>query len=281
MRCLILGASGLLGTQLANQCEQRRLPWLGTAYNHPDSFHIPLDLRDTENLLEVLQDYQPEVTFLAADAPTSSVLALAQVSRELRSRLVSFSPESVFGECRFACKEAEPTPGSSTLARRKIEQEELLKELLPEQHLIVRTSCLFGPELQKCKQIANWLKSWEMGSTITVAEDRYFQPTFAPDLAKNVLQLCQVGFVGTIHLVGPERHTEFSFARLASHLLGYDMDLVEGCPAAELLPDDQPLQPWLDRQLMRLTVGPKAIRSTADGLRQVKQAVPQRLTRAA
>jgi dTDP-4-dehydrorhamnose reductase len=281
MRCFILGASGLLGSQLAAQCDQRRFPWLGTTCSQIVPFHVPLDLRDSENLQELLEDYQPEVTFLAADAPTKSVKFLAQKLRSQQSRLVFFSRDEVFGECQNACREDEPRVGTSKLALAKREQEDLIRELLPDQHLIVRSSWLFGPQMNQNRMLSQWLDQWERGETVNVSQDRYGQPTFAPDLAKNVLDLVKNCFHGTIHLVGPERHTEFSFARLACHLLGYDMDLVEAKPTSELPSQERPLSPWLDRFLMRNTVGSKAIRPTADALRQLRQAVSQPMLRAA
>ena len=71
-------------------------------------------------------------------------------------------------------------------------------------------------------------------------------------------QLAKLGQTGTVHVVGPDRHTEFTFARLAAHVLGADTDLVVGRPAADLGDDSpRPGRVWLDRFKLRTLLGPQ------------------------
>ena len=66
MRCLILGATGQIGSHLAAACADRGLAHLGTWYRYPHSDYVPLDVRDADGVEELIADYQPDVTFLAA-----------------------------------------------------------------------------------------------------------------------------------------------------------------------------------------------------------------------
>ena len=91
-----------------------------------------------------------------------------------------------------------------------------------------------------------------------------------PDLAEVAVELARLGQTGTFHVVGPDRHTEFTFARLAAHVLGYDVDLIRGAPAVEFAADPRPSRVWLDRFKLRSILGPRAIRGTADGLRALR-----------
>jgi dTDP-4-dehydrorhamnose reductase len=111
------------------------------------------------------------------------------------------------------------------------------------------------------------------GEPVVAATDRHGHPTFAPDLVEVALELVRLGEAGTVHAVGPDRHTEFTFARLAAHLLGADVDRVEPC--------SRPGRVWLDRFKLRSLLGPRAIRGVGDGLRVVRsRLLPTPLTSA-
>ena len=66
MRCLIIGSSGQVGTQLVAACDDRDLVHTGTYYRRPIVGALPLDLRDDEALDELFDDFEPDVTFLPA-----------------------------------------------------------------------------------------------------------------------------------------------------------------------------------------------------------------------
>jgi dTDP-4-dehydrorhamnose reductase len=68
MRCLILGASGQVGHQIASACDDRGFDWSGTYYRRPVSGLNGLDLRDSDALTQLFDQYEPDVTFLSAAA---------------------------------------------------------------------------------------------------------------------------------------------------------------------------------------------------------------------
>ena len=104
-----------------------------------------------------------------------------------------------------------------------------------------------------------------------MATDRHGQPTYGPDLAEVAVELARLGQTGTVHVVGPDRHTEFTFARLAAHVFGHDVDLIRGVPAAEFADDPRPSRVWLDRFKLRTVLGPRAVRGAAEGLRALRR----------
>lgn len=264
MRCLLLGSTGLIGSHLAAACDGRQLPWLGTTYQQSCKFRVPLDLRDAEAVNELLHDYQPDITFLTAPTDLAAVERLVENLRAVRSKLVLFSPAEVFGPCRTAQRETDTPQGSSPRARLILQQEQLAQQRL-EEVLIIRSSGVFGSEPTPRGPLSRWAAAWEQGQSVVACDQQLFQPTYAPDLAKVVLDLVQANVRGIFHIVGAERHSEFSFARLAAHVFGYDMDLVH--PIRRTTEEHSP---WLDRQPLRERFGSKAIRSTADGLRALK-----------
>ena len=290
MRCLILGATGQLGANLHSTCDQLGLPRLGTWYSFPHAEHVPLDVRDADAVYELVADYQPDVTFLTAgitcpgyaeafpdhcaEVAIDGTRIVADAVARHGGSLVTFSTDEVFGECRSARREEDPLAPAGVLARAHADAERIVRLILPDRHLIVRTGWVYGPEERGRNIACRLARRFADGRTVPSATDRHGQPTYGPDLAAAVVELVRQSHSGTIHVVGPDRHTEFTFARQAAHVLGFDADLIEGQPAADL-GDDRPPRGlvWLDRYQLRAALGPRAIRSTADGLRALRTAI--------
>jgi dTDP-4-dehydrorhamnose reductase len=286
MRCLILGATGQIGADLVTACADRELAHLGTYYRYPHSEYAPLDVRDADAVEELIADYQPDVTFLAAGLTCGGYaeafpdecrqvtvegtrLVADAVSRH-GGTLVRFSSDEVFGECPTARREEDPLNPVGVLARCHTEAEAVVRNVLPDQHLIVRTGWVYGPEERGRNRGCRLAKSLAAGKSFEMATDRHGQPTYGPDLAEVAVELARLGQSGTVHVVGPDRHTEFTFARLAAHVFGHDVDLVRGVPAAESGDDPRPSRVWLDRFKLRTVLGPRAIRGAAEGLRALR-----------
>src|SRR5687767_441113 len=121
MRCLVLGATGQIGSHLIAACADRGLAHLGTYYRWPHPEYAPLDVRDVDSVDELIADYQPDVTFLAAGWTSGGYaetrpdecrqvmvegprLVAGAVARHGGS-LVLFSSDEVFGECPTARRE--------------------------------------------------------------------------------------------------------------------------------------------------------------------------------
>ena len=280
MRTLILGASGLIGSHLAAACTTRDLEWLGTSLRN--SNHIGVDIRNTDAVTEIVQDYKPDVTFLAAGLPSSDYAEAfpdecdAVVTRGTRNvaeavaatggRLVSFHTDELFHTARTArVEDATPAPGNA-FARAHLAAENCIRELLPTRHLIARTSWVFGPESRRCPANAILRRLRRQDECLADA-NLHGHPTYAPDLAEVALQLAQVGETGTLHLAGPDRQTKFTFARLVAQVFGHDAGMVEISAEVGTV---RPANVWLDRRKLKSLVGANAVRTTADGLRAMR-----------
>lgn len=293
-RCLILGASGLIGSHLLNACQEASIPHQGTSYrfNHVDFW--PLDLRDTHAVEDVIADYEPDIVFLAAGWSDSGyaechpkecrsiiVDGTRNVAKAVASQggsLVVFSSSEVFGDHSGTRHEDDPTVPINVRAEAHAEAEAIVREMLPESHLIVRTNMVFGRDDRGRSRVAGWLRRWTRGQTIEVTTDCQCQPTPASDLASTALQLAEMNVTGTIHIVGPDRHTESTFARLVAHIHGHDVDTIRTAPAEEL-DDPRPLGIALSRTRLRQLLGSQTVRKPAEALRAMRDA--HRLTHAA
>jgi dTDP-4-dehydrorhamnose reductase len=283
LRSLILGATGLIGSSLIAECEMHCRTHLGTCYRKPQTDHVPLDVRDAEAVTDLVADLEPEVVFLAAGVTDPGYAGLhpdecrevvvegagnvAAAVRRLGGRLVFFSPDLVFGGCRTARREDDTPAPDSTLGWMYAEAETVVRTELPGRHLIARTSCVYGPDRGVAVRVLSRLAA---GDHAPAATDRHVQPTYSGDLAAAVFELAARGYAGTFHVVGPERMTEFTFARLLAFVYRHDADLVTRATAAELGDDVRPSSPWLDRGKLRSVLGPSAVRFPADGLRAVR-----------
>jgi dTDP-4-dehydrorhamnose reductase len=299
MRCLIIGASGQVGGQLVSAAADRGLTFLGTAYRRPHPDYTPLDLRDDDAVHDLIDDLEPDVTFLPAaltyvDYAESNAAECAAVNvagartvaagvARTGGRLVLFSTDHVFGECPHAMREDDPTDPQSVYAKTKVLAEEAVREELPDRHLILRTSWVFGPDESGKNFARSAVRRLGRGESVVVANDQSGQPTYGPDLADAAMELAKLAATGTYHVVGPDRHTKFTFARLIAHVFGFDADLVVGVPTEELDQDaPRPKDVWLDRFKLRALLGPNALRRPAEGLRELRESLrPAAVRRAA
>lgn len=290
MRCLIIGSSGQVGTQLVAACDDRDLVHTGTYYRRPVVGAQPLDLRDDEALDELFDDFEPDVTFLPAaethvdraeqnadeclDLNVAGPHRVAERVARSGGRLVFFSTDHVFAECQRAMTERDPLAPQSIYAKSKAAAETAIRQILPQRHLILRASWVFGPDESGKNFACSTVQRLGRGETVTVANDQFGQPTYGPDLADAALELVGMGAYGTFHIVGPDRHSKFTFARLIAHVFGYDCDLVRGVPSHQMNQRaPRPKNVWLSNHALAKVIGPHAVRRPGLGLRELRDTV--------
>ena len=282
MRCLILGGTGRIGSTFLASCNRRGLPHLGTYYRRFDTKCEPLDTLDADSLRTLVDDYVPNAIVCAM--PTGIPGALDHVLTAAKTsgcKLVYFSGDGVLGECRVARREEDPLKPVGELAEQQATDEREIREQLPESHLIIRTSRVYGGVCRS--EPARFIrKTLAKGQTWAADTVRFTMPTYAPDLAEVTLDLLTHGHTGTFHVAGPDKHTDFSFARMIAHVYDLDADLIE--PLTEE-GETRPTQVWLDRFKVRSLFGTNAVRTVGLALRAMRDEQhhlqPLRIARAA
>ncbi|MEO2088709.1 MAG: sugar nucleotide-binding protein [Gemmataceae bacterium] len=270
MRTLILGGTGTLGSAVASACDRRQLPHLTTSYRGA-SESAPLDVRDADAVRELIADYQPEATVFAAPLDESAGVGnVAKVVADVGGALVLFSSPEVFSADRRAFREDDAVQPTGDRGEAFAAAERLVRDTLPERHLIVRTCDVF--DAARFGHVGRIVHALSRFDPVASHPRRTVIPTFAPDVAEVALDLLRHGHTGTFHAVGPERHTPFTFARLVAHLFGYDADLVV---ADELAGEGTPTRPFLDRTRLKTLLGANALRRPADALRAVRAALTE------
>jgi dTDP-4-dehydrorhamnose reductase len=224
---MLFGASGLLGQDLVKALTseqmtsgQRTSDQL-TALSSKDA-----DLRDRPRIREVISNSRPDWIILSAaytdvDGCESNrdlafavnfegAINVAEAAREAKSRMLFLSTDYVFdGSKRSPYEASDARNPTGVYGESKARAEERLLEILPEV-CIARTSWLFGHG-GKCFP-ATILKLASTRPELSVVNDQRGSPTFTPDLAAALVQLCRASAQGIVHVTNAESCTWYDFA---------------------------------------------------------------------
>jgi dTDP-4-dehydrorhamnose reductase len=283
-RVLIVGGTGQVGSQLVHLAAVREMTVCATSRQRTQMSLLNLDLRNQADIAAVLADLEPDVVFLPAALTNmeyaethveecwatnvAGPAALARTIARQHGKLVFFSTDHVFGEATRPLSETSRVAPSSIYARSKAAAEAVIRDVLPTRHLILRTSWVFGPDEQRKNFVCRAVDTLRRGERLRVPSDQFGQPTFSEDLAQAALDLWDQGVCGTYHLVGPDRWTRAQFAVQIADIFGLDVDLIDAVPTDQLgQRAPRPLQVWLARNKVSVTLGRDGIRSTAAALR--------------
>jgi dTDP-4-dehydrorhamnose reductase len=135
---------------------------------------------------------------------------VARAAQAAGARLLFLSSDYVFdGAKRSPYEITDARDPITVYGKSKAQAEERLLEILPKV-CIVRTSWLFGHG-GKCFP-ATILKLASTRPEISVVNDQRGSPTFTPDLAKALVQLCRANAQGLVHATNFGDCTWFDFA---------------------------------------------------------------------
>ncbi len=239
MKVLVTGASGLLGAHIAagfaashQVTGADRNAWWG---DRPLPF-LKCDLNEPAAVRDAMAATRPDAVIHCAgladvDAcernPDLAFLTNVVLTRNLVSEtpsgclFVYISTDSVFsGDSRFWPEDHKPAP-RNVYARSKLQGEEEARKL--RDHLIIRTN-FYGWSSGRKKTSAEWLyRALAAGEAITLFEDFYFTPIYAPDLVRILGTVIDRGARGVLHLAGRDRVSKYSFGETMARLMGVSM----------------------------------------------------------
>jgi dTDP-4-dehydrorhamnose reductase len=218
MKVTIFGASGLLGKALMRE-------WSGDEVIGLTSRDA--DIRDASQVQSALERTRPDWIVLSAaytdvdgceshqelafSVNRDGAVNVAQAAKLAGARLLFLSSDYVFdGEKTIPYETADSRNPQSVYGRSKAEAELRLPDLLPEV-CIARTSWLFGAG-GKCFP-DTILKLAANRSSLDVVNDQRGCPTYCPDLARAIIQLCRRQASGIVHVTNAGDCSWFEFAR--------------------------------------------------------------------
>lgn len=217
-RVLLIGASGQLGHALEKRFSTSSLTT--ASYRHVRTRDLKVDLGDFETMELVLRDIRPDVILIAGAMchldrcvrepelcdriNTLGPGRIASYASEHNARVVFFSTDHVFDGAKTSYTESDSVNPLNVYSRSKARAEELLRETLPQAHLIVRTGWVYGPDMQRRNFILGLIDRLSAGQEVIVPSDQWGSPTYTEDLAEATHYLLSRGAFGTFHATGPE-----------------------------------------------------------------------------
>jgi dTDP-4-dehydrorhamnose reductase len=216
----IIGAEGMLGRAVLKICAARGISATGTGKREAD---ITLKEVLTLKALEISpthivncaaytdvdgaqREYEKAWNINAQGAQN-----VAEVAQSIGARLIHISTDFVFdGMSAHSYSEEGDVQPVNAYGKSKWEGEQRILDAYPEA-CIIRTSWLFGSGGKNFfSSLLNWLKAKE---EVSVANDQWGRPTYAPDLAYAIMDLLDQK--GIFHFANYDAASRFEIAQFA------------------------------------------------------------------
>ena len=282
-RILLIGASGQVGSALAGEFAGGALVTASHRHARPDD--IRLDLGDRVVIERALHDVQPDLVLVAGAMcnaeqcelepdtceriNTGGPAVIAEYARDRGARVVFFSTDHVFDGANERYVESDAPNPLYAYARSKARAEVVIREMLPDQHLIVRTGWVYGPDAERRNFALRLVDRITGRETVVVPSDQWGSPTYTDDLARATRFLVERGAVGTYHATGPDFLDRGTLALSICEQFGLDRDAVILRPTRELgQVARRSLRVRLDCDKLR-RAGAPAFRGVVEGLRSL------------
>jgi len=247
---LVIGASGLVGGHLMNAITQAGHDAIGTYYKHPVDGMRQLDIRDYDDVVWVARKISPAIIYLPAavsnvdycelqpyDAYMVNVMGVHNVVQSalvVGAKLVYFSSDYIFDGKSGPYYERSVANPVCEYGWQKVLAEHYVMSCMLD-YLIIRTTVVYGWERQDKNFICGLVKTLGEGRIFKVPMDQIGSPTYAPNLARAVVQLATVACARRIyHVAGPKRVDRYEFAREAARVFGLDSDLIQPVVTSDL-----------------------------------------------
>lgn len=218
MKWAILGSSGMLGSEFTTQLIEEDCA--GFTKNN-------LDITNYNQVRQLLRGFDVVVNCAAwtnVDAaeefPESAyavneqgVRNVALVCQEQGSRLIQFSTDYVFsGQSNVPYEVDDKPEPQSVYGLSKLAGENVVREILPNSHLIIRTAWLYGH--YGSNFVKTILKLEKIQDDLKVVNDQIGQPTWVHDVVKKVIEINDVQVdASTFHVTNSGQASWYEFAQ--------------------------------------------------------------------
>jgi dTDP-4-dehydrorhamnose reductase len=236
MKILVTGSNGQLGTELVTRYSERPSDELFVG-DLPD-----IDITSELSIASTFASIAPDVVINcaawtavdAAEEKESSAFTvnaegpaiLATYCARAGARLVQISTDYVFeGDASEPYRE-DSQPGPITAyGRTKLAGENFVRELLPDNHIVIRTAWLYSPTGHNF--VKTIVKAQRDRETLSVVTDQIGQPTSASDLADQIVTLLDTySGSGIFHGTNSGVTSWFEFARAIMTEIGEDPERI-------------------------------------------------------
>lgn len=231
MRFLIVGGSGLLGSELTRRCStaghEVAATYLTRSGETTGVDWSPLDVRRREDVDALISAFRPDVIINAAyqqaDWATTAIGAanVALAAAAAGGRLVHVSSDAVFsGAATHYDETCVPDP-ITPYGAAKAAAETAVSAIAPAA-VIARTSLIIGDGDSPHEALVHSLATGEVGGMLFTDDVRC--PVYVGDLAAGLLELAASGYHGIHHLAGADAVSRFELGLLIARRDGLDAD---------------------------------------------------------
>jgi dTDP-4-dehydrorhamnose reductase len=241
-RVALIGGNGQLGSDINRIWADSKLGRSGMELI--SLTHAEFEVTDKERVRSVLSGIQPSLVINTAafhrvdDCEKQAeeafavngvaVKYLAEVCGELGATLMHFSTDYVFsGRTKKPYLEEDSTNPVSAYGISKEAGEHFLRYSLPDNHILIRSSGLYGYAGASGKGgnfVETMVRLAREERPIRVVNDQRCTPTYTLDLATVLIDLIEAGGRGTFHITNSGDCTWFEFAREVFAILGLSPD---------------------------------------------------------
>jgi dTDP-4-dehydrorhamnose reductase len=228
MRLLVIGAAGMLGTDL--------LAAARAAGHETTGLDLPeIDITDPDGTRAIVAGHEPDAVIncaaytnvdgAEADEETATRINgpgagnVAAAATAAGAHVVQVSTDYVFdGEATEPWREDAPTGPRTAYGRSKLAGERAVAHAAPGSHAIVRTAWLFGPHGKNF--VDTMLRLGGERDEVNVVDDQRGCPTYAGHLAAALVEIAERRLNGILHTAGGGECTWYDLATAAFERTG-------------------------------------------------------------
>lgn len=272
MKALVIGASGQLGATLLRVLERNGVDAVGTYHARAVNGSVQLDVTDEAATSRWIREIKPDVVFLAVNTPggvdaceddpdatwvlhVKGTTHVAAAAARVQAGVVYYSTDYIFdGQAGPYSEEDQPRP-ISAYGKSKWEAEKVVQSLVFN-HLIVRTTAVFGWNRASRNFAMQVWENLQAGRSLRVPDDQWCNPTLVDYLAEVSVRLVRMGAQGIFNVVGKDRLPRSELGKALARAMALDPTLVVPVPTSELKQRARrPLQCGLQTEKLQQVLG--------------------------
>ncbi|HID72306.1 TPA: NAD(P)-dependent oxidoreductase [Candidatus Micrarchaeota archaeon] len=247
MVTLVIGGSGLVGYEFYRQSAGQE-GWHFTYRSKKMDGFRQLDATDADAASAIIAELQPDVVIVPAAmahvnrCETEPEMArlnnvglienvIAPMKKLGKGKLVFFSTDYLFDGRDGPYPEDAPFNPLNAYGRLKLDCEKAIAGSGLE-HIIARTTGVFGWEMQRKNFLYRVMDTLSEGRELVIPEDQYATPTYVKDLVSAVNSLLEKGEGGVFNVSGPDYLNRVELASKMADAFSLDKSRIVGMPTS-------------------------------------------------
>lgn len=241
-KVLIIGASGFLGKELYTTFKlDKNYDTSGTYSSCKGNDFEHMDITDLECVNYIFDKIKPQIVIVTAALTNveycethkeetykinvSGIKNILILCKQYGCRVIYISTEYVFDGEHGPYSEEDKENPINNYGKDKLEAELLVKSQISE-YLIVRTTVVYGWDLESKNFIMQLIQNLGNNNSMKVPIDQISSPTYCPNLAIMIKECVGRNITGKLNIVGNEIIDRYRFAVKAAEVLGLRKELI-------------------------------------------------------